>query len=105
MITLIITLASVMFYFLFGWLAAVRNLPRAWTEARKQWRGMEDTAKESVIGRTICMFLFWIFYLPGRAVSTFICHVVDAGDPKVLEDKVREQNRRIRELEKELGIR
>lgn len=104
MITLIVTLASVGFYFLCGWLAAVRNLPRAWREARDFWHDSE-LARTSVKARTVFMLLLWVFYIPGRAVGDWFGHVVDAGDPRVVEDKVREQARHIAKLERELGIR
>lgn len=104
MITLIITLASIWFYFLCGWLAAVRNLPRAWREARAFWHD-SDMARTSVKTRTAFMLLLWVFYIPGRAICDWFGHVVDAGDPEVLADRIRAQQKRIAELEREAGIR
>lgn len=104
MITLISTLASIVFYFLAGWLAAVRNLPRAWAESRKQWK-LEDLARDSVKARTASMVMFWPFYLPGRAIGVFFGHVIDAGDPEVIARKSKDQQVRIAQLEKDLGLR
>jgi len=103
-ITLIITLASVTAYFTAGWACAVHNLPRAWREARDFWHDSE-LARTSVKARTVFMLLLWVFYIPGRAVGDWFGHAVDARDPKVTEDKVREQARHIAKLERELGIR
>ncbi len=104
MTTLIITLTSIWFYFLFGWLAAVRNLPRAWREARDFWHD-SDMARTSVKARTVFMLLFWVFYIPGRAIGEWFGHVVDTADPRIVEDKVRKQEQRIRQLERDLGLR
>lgn len=102
MITLIIALFSVIAYLFFGWVAALRNLPRAWAEAREHASyDMTGSAR----ARTLLMFLFWPFYIPGRAIGTVFFHVVDAGDPEVVAKKMREQQKRIDQLERDLGIR
>ncbi len=103
MITLIITLASIIAYLTAGYRAALRNLPRAWAGARKQWGSWN--AEASVKGRTICMFLFWFFYIPGRAIGDWFNRVITDADPEVAARKMKEQQARIRELERELGMR
>src|SRR6266496_4320474 len=103
MITLIITLASIIAYLTIGYRAALRNLPRAWAEARKQWGSWN--AEASVKGRTICMFLFWLFYIPGRAIGDQFNRVIRDADPQVAATKIKDHQERIRELERELGMR
>lgn len=99
-----ITIASVMFYLLAGTLAATRNLPRAWAEARNQWCS-DEMVRTSVKARTVCMLLFWPFYIPARIVGVFFGHVIDSGDPEVIAAKVRKQQQRIAQLERDLGLR
>ena len=97
MVDLLIALFAAAVYLAVGWRIAVRSLPRAWANARSHW-SFEDSARESVIVQTVCMFLLWPVYLSIRTASARLGRVIDEGDPERLKD-------RIAELERELGIR
>ncbi len=90
-------------YLIAGWRIAVRNLPRAWAAAARQW-SVEDTIRGSVKGQTIFMTLAWPAYLTCLAISRRLDAAIDAGDPEALREKIAERDARIRELERELGM-
>lgn len=104
MIAAIIALAAVIAYLLTGWRLAVRDIPQAWVRARRDW--LEETNQRgSVKIQTAGMFLFWPALTVARMMSDRLGRVVDAGDPKRLAAQIAERDRRIAELESELGIR
>jgi len=105
MITLTITLASITAYMAAGYYAALRNLPRAWGKARDSWYGIDDTVRTSVKGQTIAMFTLWPAYLTLIFASDRLSRFVEAADPEVAAEKIRQQERRIAQLERDLGIR
>lgn len=100
----LIALAGVAAYLAVGWRMAVRGLPVAWANARREWH-LEATIRGSVKAQTICMLLFWPVFLTVRAVSARLGTVIDAGDPVRLKAQVAERDARIAEMERELGIR
>jgi len=102
-ITLIITLASITAYLATGATLAIRSLPRAWETARKHWG--ESMAPASVKGMTIAMFTLWPFYLSVLAFNSGLGRIIDRGDPRAVAEKIRQQQERIANLERELGIR
>ena len=102
--TLLIVLGIAVTYLAAGWFIAVRNLPRAWAHARRDWY-FDSGITGSVKTQTVAMCLFWPLYLPLAVLSDHLTHVVEAADPEVAAEELRKQRARIKELERELGIR
>lgn len=87
-------------YFAIGWRLAQRDLPNLWARARRRW-DYDKIAVGEVHSGTVLTTLFWPIRLPFVMAAT----VADRFDPKVVEAKRREQEKRIAELERELEIK
>lgn len=83
-------------YLLIGWRVAVRDIPNAWTRARRSWYG--TTARQSVQAQTFALILFWPVLGPVRWME----HTIDENDPKAVQERLTAQERRTAELEAEL---
>jgi hypothetical protein len=77
--------------------------PAAWARARKDWH-FEDSQRGSVRTQLICMLLFWPLLITVRMVLRKLDAFADAGDPRALREALAARDRRVRELERELGI-
>jgi hypothetical protein len=97
-----IVIVAVGAYLLAGWRIAVSQLPRAWAVARRDWPEARSQ-RGSVKAMTFFMFLGWPYYLAYLRISARLGEVADAGDPVALAAKVAERDRRIAQLERELG--
>lgn len=107
MSALVITLASIAAYFAVGWSLAKWDMPRVWTAARGEW-SHDSSARESVVMCSLLTLAFWPVRLPLVLLWRSISHAVDRNDPSVVEADLRQQvddrDRRITQLERELGI-
>jgi len=90
-------------YFWIGWRMAIAGLPAAWDGARRAW-DLDSNQRIFVRGRMITTTFFWPLVLPGRAVIRKLDATADAADPVALAARIREQDARIAQLERELGI-
>jgi len=90
-------------YFSIGWYLARRDLPRAWAAARKEY-----TKEKYVLARvkedTTATLFFWPVVLPVRAFGGAVEKTAVEHDPREKDRRIREQEKRIAELERELGI-
>jgi hypothetical protein len=91
-------------YLFAGWRIAMSQLPRAWETARQTWYA-EDNIRSSVREQTWCMAFFWPLIMPSRVLSRRMDARIDRGDPVALARKVADRDRRIAQLERELGIK
>lgn len=95
-------------YCLIGWWAAKRELPRAWELAWKEHDSeghyWEKWRLSFVKGRLAITFLFWPVVLPARALSSKIDNRLSESDPAEIKAKLREQQKYIEQLERDLGI-
>jgi hypothetical protein len=99
----LLVVASLAAYFWIGWRQAVAGLPAAWDGARRAW-DLDSNQRIFVRGRMITTTLFWPLMLTGRAAIRKLDAIADAADPAALAARVREQDTRIAQLERELGI-
>jgi hypothetical protein len=90
-------------YHTLGWHLARRDLPNAWRRARTDWHSGE-VIKESVRAQTMCMILLWPVLAPARSLWGRFAQTVDATDPRERERKLAEREKRIAQLERQLGI-
>jgi hypothetical protein len=102
MIYWLIAAASLTAYLFVGWRIAMNQLPAAWTRARKEWHA-EDMRRGSVRGQTTAVLFFWPLVLTARAIRGHLDQVIDARDPVALAAKITERDRRIAQLERDLG--
>ena len=98
----------IFFVLIFGYLAAGRHLarikaPRMHRKAAANW-GTPDNVADSVKTQALCWLLLWPAMLIGGAFSDYGDHIVEQDDPKRLKRLIEERDRRISELERELGI-
>lgn len=95
-------------YLAIGYRCAIRNLPRSIRRAGKEW-GWDDIGTPYARGDVrigfITMLLFWVVRIPMNAVSNNLDSVIDQHNPEAMEKRVAEQDQRIAELERELGMR
>lgn len=99
-----IAVASIAAYLFTGYRIAIRQLPQAWAIARQVWSGDGTYTRGSVRQQTGCMIFFWPLILLGRRVRLRMDVLIDTGDPVALARKVAERDKRIAQLERELGI-
>jgi hypothetical protein len=97
--TALIVLASIVAYFVVGYLLAVRDMPDLWARARKSW-STEDTQRSSVHMASAMTFLFWPFRWP----FVLLFNTADRVDPQRLQEEVEERDRKIADLERQLRI-
>ena len=100
MIALIIALASVAAYFSAGWLIAVRRMPRAWENARREWTN-EASSRASVKGQAIGMIAGWPLYGAILLISHGLGAAAGRGDPKAAAEREAALQTRISDLESE----
>jgi hypothetical protein len=91
-----------------GYLAAGRHLakikaPRMHRKAEAAW-GAPSNVADSVKAQALCWLLLWPAMLIGATISDLGDHIVEVDDPKRLKRLIGERERRIKELEHELGI-
>ncbi|WP_017585497.1 hypothetical protein [Nocardiopsis ganjiahuensis] len=107
-------LAYLTAYFALGWWLAKRDLPRAWAAARKEHGDPNERvagelnqkfALGDVKAATTITLFFWPVALPARAFNGAITRTATGHDPREQEKRLRAQADRIRELERELGIK
>ena len=91
-------------YLVIGWQLAVHELPAVWAWAREEWYS-EDLQRENVCKQTIRIFFFWPVIFASGAIRSRFDQFIDAGDPVGLAAKVADRDRRIAQLEHDLGIR
>ncbi len=98
-----IFLATVVAYFACGVYWAKRDLPRAVERAREDWH-YENSIRESVRIQTACMILFWPAVFMVRAFSSAVDAAASRVDPEKLKQEIAERDKKIAEMERELGI-
>lgn len=109
MIPIIITLATITSYFTVGFTWSRRMLPKWWEIARREWRSYswdddEDSThqRSSVKEQFFWKAVTWPVFLTIHTID--LDRVIDSGDPRKLEARLKERDRRIDELERELGM-
>src|SRR5699024_12650418 len=98
-------------YFTIGANSAWKLLPQRWEKARlkneTEWRGMKGTPiierwiRQDVMAKTLGVLAVW----PIMIAIHFFTTAVDSADPRARKREMDEREKRIRELERELGIR
>lgn len=99
----VIVVACCALYLFAGWRIAMSQLPRAWAAAREAW-STPDIIRSSVKYRTCFTIFFWPIVMPYRLASAGMDGLIDSGDPVELARKVADRDRRIGQLERELGM-
>jgi hypothetical protein len=107
-------------YLFIGWRLAIRRLPALWEEARRteidaypnilaacpyRAPSMLAAARSQVRDRTMGLIFFWPLIFTARAVRGRLDQAIDAGDSVGLAAKVAARDRRIAQLERDLGIK
>lgn len=91
-----IVLGSLAAYVVIGGWIARRDLPAAIAAARRHWR-YDDTVRDSAAWRFALVWALWPVAVPVILAGTAIRAEVERSDPVRLQ-------RRINELERELGV-
>lgn len=111
MIPLLVTLATITGYFTIGFAWSRRMLPKWWEIGRREWRayGLSDDgvtsreARESVKQQYFWKAVCWPIFAATHLIN--LDRVIDSGDPVKLKREADQRERRIRQLERELGIK
>lgn len=103
MIAGVIAFAALLAWLAAGRAIALRRMPAIWRKARAAWH-FEDSIRGSVRGQVVCTVIAWPLVLLTAAVTVRIDRMADQGDPVELRRKVAERDRRIAQLERDLGI-
>ena len=96
-------LAALLAWLAAGMAIARRRMPVIWRKARAAWH-FEDSIRGSVRGQVACTVIAWPVVLLTAVLTTRIDRLADQGDPVTLARQVAERDRRIAQLERELGI-
>ena len=107
----LIVAAAITGYFTIGAYSAWKLLPQRWEKARlkneTEWRGMEGTPsierwiRQDVMAKTLGVLAVW----PIMIAIHFFTTAVDSADQRARKREMDEREKRIRDLERELGIR
>jgi hypothetical protein len=100
---LIVALVCVVVHLVVGVRVAAGKSPAMWAAARERWT-INEYVRSSVRARTLAMVLLWPALLPLGWLSGQLDQFADQGDPRLIREQVRQRDRRIAELERELGI-
>lgn len=103
MLIFVAILAILASYISLGWYFAIQDLPNAWNRAREAW-DFEDMRKSSVKTQTVGTVFLWPYLKPYRALNNKLERLVTAYDPNEIVKRYHEAEKRIQQLEKELGI-
>lgn len=91
-------------YLVIGWTLAMRDMPNAWSRARREW-AIEEHVRDSVRAQTLLLVFGWPVLFPLGEFLSRLDSAMTERDPRVLKRRLDERDRRIAELERELEIR
>lgn len=100
MIGLILGIGIPLLYLFIGWRIAIFDMPRQWQMARRRYMPDSRYVRSDVMTIATWTALLW----PFAGFLVLVSRSIDSRDPQRVKAELKATERRVAELERELGI-